>query len=111
MRSVHFPLLVALIPFPAIGPSRLQIPFFEFLRGRAVRAELLHRRAGGREGKWLEGLLEHLVEVVLRGNANADMRIEVPAGHLRHKRRNVLVVGFDRSVLLPTLYFFTGAVE
>jgi hypothetical protein len=43
--------------------SRLQTPFFEFLRCRAELAQLVNGRARGREGERLKRFSEHLVEV------------------------------------------------
>src|SRR5579859_5365514 len=70
--------------------SLLQIPFFEFLRSGAERAQLVDGRAYRREGERRKRFGEHLVEVFPRGDAGADVRIEVIAGHLRHERRNIL---------------------
>jgi hypothetical protein len=85
---------------------RASIPFLEFLRRRAELAELVNGCARGREGEWIEGLGEHLVEVHPGGDAGGDMRIETLAGSLRNERRNVFdqrrVVGIvgcgDKSV-------------
>src|SRR6266446_5850902 len=69
--------------------SRLQIPFFEFLRRRAEVAEVVNGRASRGEGERLERFLEHLVEVFPRGEAGGDVRMIILAGMLRHELRNV----------------------
>src|SRR6266700_2477423 len=75
--------------------SRLQIPFFEFLRRRAEVAEVVNGRASGREGERLERFLEHLVEIFPRGEAGRDVRMVILAGMLRHELRNVGDQGRD----------------
>src|SRR5262245_31504155 len=69
--------------------SGLQIPFFEFLRSSAERAELVHSRARGREGKRLKRFGEHFVEVIPGGGPGADVRTEMLAGLVRNERRHV----------------------
>jgi hypothetical protein len=69
--------------------SRLQIPFFEFLRRRAEVAEVVNGRASRGEGERLERFREHLVEVFPRGEAGGDVRMIILAGMLRHELRNV----------------------
>ena len=75
------------------GASRLQIPFLEFLRRRAERAELIDRRARGREGERLKRFGEHLVEIAV-GDAGADVRIEIARPlDLRLERGHILDQG------------------
>src|SRR5262245_30283446 len=70
--------------------SGLQIPFFEFLRSRAERAELVHSRARGREAERLKRFGEHFVEVIPGGGPGADVRTEMLAGLFRNERRPVV---------------------
>src|SRR4030095_13822440 len=63
----------------------LQIPFLEFLRSRAERAELVHSRTRGREGERRKRFGEHCVEVIAGCDAGADVRTEVLAGLLRNE--------------------------
>src|SRR5262249_16512222 len=67
----------------------LQIPFLEFLRSRAERAELVYSRARGREGECRKRLREHLVEALPGCDAGADMRTELVTGLLRNEGRHV----------------------
>ena len=69
--------------------SGLQIPFLEFLRSRAERAELVHSRARGREGERRKRFGEHFVEVIPGGGPGADVRIEMLAGLFWNERRHV----------------------
>src|SRR5205814_8722712 len=69
--------------------SRLQIPFFEFLRRRAEVAEVVNGRASRGEGERLERFREHLVEVFPRGEAGGDVRMIILTRLLRHELRNV----------------------
>ena len=57
----------------------LYIQILEFLRRRAERAELIDRRAGGREGECFKRFGDHLVEIGGRRVAGADVRIEFRA--------------------------------
>ena len=59
--------------------SWLQIPFFEFLRRRAERAELVNGRACGRKGERLKRFGEHLVKIRCWRIAGADVGIELRA--------------------------------
>src|SRR5215831_8771417 len=69
--------------------SGLQIPFLEFLRSRAERAELVHSRTRGRESERRKRFGEHFVEVIEGGGAGADVRIELLAGLLRNEGGHV----------------------
>jgi hypothetical protein len=70
--------------------SGLQFPFLEALRCCAELAELVNGRARGRESEWLKRLRDQFVEVRPGSNAGADVRIEVLAGSLRNKSRNIV---------------------
>ena len=74
---------------PARSASWLHIPFLEFLCRRAELAELINCRTRRREGEWLKRFGQHCVKVLPKGNAGGDVWIEMFAGSLRHKRRNV----------------------
>src|SRR5262249_4626783 len=67
----------------------LQIPFLEFLRSRAERAELVHSRTRGRESERSKRFGEHFVEVIAGCDAGADVRTEVLAGLLRNEGGHV----------------------
>ena len=80
----------SLISRMAPWASRFQVKFFEFLRRRAVRAQLVDGHARGGERERRKRLGEQLVEIGARGGAGGDVRIEFLACSLLHERRHIV---------------------
>src|SRR5262245_44460343 len=66
------------------------IPRLEFLPSRAEVAELVDRSGCWREREHVKRFGEHLLEVVLRCDADGDVRIELRAACLWDERRDVV---------------------
>src|SRR5262245_1472225 len=70
--------------------SRRQLPTLELLPRRTEITEMVNRRSRRRELECLKLLLEHLVQVVLRGDPDSDMWVELLAAVVWHIVRNVV---------------------
>src|SRR5258708_22920757 len=72
------------------GTSGLELPCLEFLPGRAEVTELVNGRARWREREHIKGFGEHLFQVILGGDADGHVRIEILPACFRHERRDVV---------------------
>src|SRR6516225_12074717 len=70
--------------------SGLQLPTLELLPSRPEVAEMVNRRPRRRERERLELLVHHLLQVVLAGDADRHVRVELLASFVRHERRHVV---------------------
>src|SRR5262245_324331 len=70
--------------------SWLQLPTLEFRPRRPEVAEMVNRRSHRRERERLEFLVQELLQVILRGDADRHMRVELRARLVRHIGRDVV---------------------
>src|SRR5260370_7761245 len=72
------------------GTSALELPCLEFLPSRPEVTELVNGRARLRECEHVKGFGEHLFQVILGGDADGHVRIEILPACFRHERRDVV---------------------
>jgi len=73
--------------FAAYLTAALRLELFEFFPSRSEVAELVNRRPRWREREHIKRFGEHLLQVILGGDTDRDVRIEILAACFRDERR------------------------